>query len=534
MTILKEMLPVIILTGLILLCPVQNAFAVDIDVRRFGSGGELDNDDSPSISDSTNFGSTTQISLNRRFQFRPTGRGTLVIQSVTVSGTNASEFSVQGFPSSINSSWNTFVIRFTPTSAGTKNARVIIRSNAEDDPEFIINVRATADVCLPGNTIETATGLHVSSRVTTTADGWTCYCNSSGNLLMALNIAGTGAVIPSNGVELNIGTRRAQYFNHGSGFVGNIVGFTGITKTWAINPTTQPSTPVRVRIFFTQADTTALSDTMRRYSRTRLGRLSNIIIYNVTNNARSRHSTVATLRQNDIAVYDNGTGSANWRETALPGNLFSAELRISNLNTLGLGASPGGITPLPVSFVRQTAVTTTEGVRIDWQVVTEEQGAKFIIERSSDGRQYSRIGTVYSLPTAVNGQVVSYTFTDAAPLKGIEWATYRITAVAENGEQRQAPVMKVKMNSSAGAYRIFKPENAISWKVMMPAEATQGNIAMFNMNGVQVKQWSYAAGENGRELDLNTSLLPAGIYIVKISDQTAGLFTTRIINGERP
>lgn len=532
MNLLKELLPVIIFTGLILLCPTQNTYAANIDIRRYTGNSDLTNNAPASIADSTNFGSSSQLTVNRRFEFKRTGPGSLTIQSVTLSGTNAAEFAVIGFPNSVSSSWNVFSIRFTPVSGGTKTAQLTIRSNADNHPVFVINLSATADVCLPGNPVETSAGLHVSTQ-TTTNGGWTCYCNSAGNLLLALNTTGTGAVIPANGVELNIGNRRAEYFSHGTGFVGNIVGFTGVTKTWAINASTQPASPVRARLFFTAADTTALSDTMRKYTGTRLSRLSNIMLYNVTNNARPKHATIATLSQNDIMVYDNGTGSASWSESVISAGIFQAELSLGNLNTIGLGSSPGGITPLPVSFISQSAKPAMQGIRIEWQVVTEDQGVKFIVERSADGRQFSPIGTVYSNPAAVNGQIIRYTFTDANPLKGTEWATYRITAVAGNGEQRQAPVMKVKMSDGTPGFHIHRPENAQTWMVTLPAEATQGNVEIFDMNGARVRSMSFVAGENGRILDLNTSLLPTGVYIVRINDQAAGVFSARIVNGAR-
>lgn len=533
MNLLKDLLPVIIFTGLILLCPAGNTYAADINIRRYTGKSDLTHNAPAIIADSTNFGSSSQLSVTRRFEFKRTGSGSLTIQSVTLSGTNAAEFAVIGFPSSLSSSWNVFSIRFTPVSGGNKTAQLTIRSNADNHPVFVINLSATADVCLPGNPVETSAGLHVSTQ-TTTAGGWTCYCNSAGNLLLALNTTGTGAVITTNGVELNIGSRRAEYFSHGTGFVGNIVGFTGVTKTWAINASTQPVKPVRACLFFTASDTTALSDTMRKYTGTRVSRLSNIMLYNVINNARPKHATIATLGQNDIMVYDNGSGSASWSESVISAVIFQAELSLGNLNTIGLGSSPGGITPLPVSFISQSAKPAMQGLRIEWQVVTEDQAVKFIVERSADGRQFSPIGTDYSNPSAVNGQVISYSFTDASPLTETEWATYRITAVADNGEQRQAPLMKVKMSNGNARFLVYPAENAPTWMVSMPAEATQGSIDIFDMNGAMVRSMPFIEAENNRVLDLNTYLLPTGIFIVRISDQAAGIFTARIANIARP
>lgn len=66
---------------------------------------------------------------------------TLNIASATLSGPNAAEFNVTSFPPTIADSGNgTINITFTPTSAGTRLATLIINSDDADESAFVINL----------------------------------------------------------------------------------------------------------------------------------------------------------------------------------------------------------------------------------------------------------------------------------------------------------------------------------------------------------------------------------------------------------
>lgn len=65
----------------------------------------------------------------------------LNITSATISGTNAADFSVANFPSSIaaNSTGN-LVVNFTPSAAGTRSAILTIANNDADEASYVINL----------------------------------------------------------------------------------------------------------------------------------------------------------------------------------------------------------------------------------------------------------------------------------------------------------------------------------------------------------------------------------------------------------
>jgi len=80
---------------------------------------------------------------------------------ITISGTNADQFSVQGQPTSPVSTGGgttTFTIRFTPTTAGAKTASIAIANNDADENPYNLTITGTG-VAAPTATTDAATGV---------------------------------------------------------------------------------------------------------------------------------------------------------------------------------------------------------------------------------------------------------------------------------------------------------------------------------------------------------------------------------------
>ncbi len=66
---------------------------------------------------------------------------TLNIASATISGTNAADFSVASFPSSVlATSTGNLVLNFTPAASGTRTAVLTIASNDADEASYVVNL----------------------------------------------------------------------------------------------------------------------------------------------------------------------------------------------------------------------------------------------------------------------------------------------------------------------------------------------------------------------------------------------------------
>ena len=136
--------------------PDENPYTFDIqgtgttapEISVSGNGYTITNgDDSPSTSDSTNFGDV-DVSLgftNITYTVYNNGSSGLILAAplVSISGTNSSEFTVASYPSaSIPVGGNTsFVIQFDALAVGTRSAVVTIASNDPDTPTYTFDIQ---------------------------------------------------------------------------------------------------------------------------------------------------------------------------------------------------------------------------------------------------------------------------------------------------------------------------------------------------------------------------------------------------------
>ena len=85
---------------------------------------------------------------------------TLNIASATISGTNAADFSVASFPSSVlATSTGNLVLNFTPAASGTRVAVLTIASNDADEASYIVNLNGV------GGTLATEPSSQASNLV---------------------------------------------------------------------------------------------------------------------------------------------------------------------------------------------------------------------------------------------------------------------------------------------------------------------------------------------------------------------------------
>lgn len=100
-------------------------------------------DTSPSTTDFTDFSS---VASTRTYTIQNTGSLDLTISTVTLSGTNASEFSILTMPSATIAagSSSSVVVKFNPATLGLKTATVNISSNDSDESSYSFAIQATA------------------------------------------------------------------------------------------------------------------------------------------------------------------------------------------------------------------------------------------------------------------------------------------------------------------------------------------------------------------------------------------------------
>ncbi|WBA40868.1 T9SS type A sorting domain-containing protein [Hymenobacter canadensis] len=175
------------------------------------------------------------------------------------------------------------------------------------------------------------------------------------------------------------------------------------------------------------------------------------------------------------------------------------------------GVSSRAVGPLPVTLVAFSAARTQDAVHCEWKTASELNNDYFAVERSADGREFVKIGTVAGRGTTA--QSTTYSYLDQQPLNGL--AYYRLRQTDLDGTYQYSPIVAVTgcatcadalqtlalaPNPGTGVFRVLDANG-------QPAAVT-GTV--HNTLGKVVQQLS---GQS--TLDLQAQ--PAGIYLLKLS-----------------
>lgn len=492
-------------------CGAYNAPEINV---RGNTISVLDGDVTPSLTDSTSFGRVASGTV-RRFTIENTGSGVLNISSITVSGTNATEFSVTGVPTAIaaNSS-AVFNVRFTSTSGGLRTATININNSDCDEAVYNFNVSAEL-ACSFASPLAASVATHTSAIAATTPGGWTCFCNASGELLLALKLGGTGAVIPAaGGVELKINSTSATWYPHSTGFVGNYSGWAGLSRTWEVYPSVQPSSDVPVRFYVSNSDITALNTTLSANGASPITSVSEMSFYKVTNGAKPAHSAVANLAQSDVKVYSNSTtvnGETPFTDSTYGGGKFHAQFSVSSFSGGGGGSGGLGLTPLPVELLSISANGINNShIRVSWTTTRETNSDKFEVQRSEDGRNFTGIGAVNAAGFSETGK--SYQFNDFSAAPG-KLYYYRLAVHETDASVSHTRVVTGSLTELTSGQIAFSPNPASDeLSVVWPAHTESARISITSLSGQVVFERDFSNLPPNR---INLSLLSNGLYIIR-------------------
>lgn len=110
----------------------------------------------------------------------------------------------------------------------------------------------------------------------------------------------------------------------------------------------------------------------------------------------------------------------------------------------GYASGIGDIGILPVELLEFTGEAAAEGNVLNWTTATEQNTARFVIERAEGGDQYRSVGTMDAAGNSQN--VRSYRFLD--PITGTGTSIYRLRIEDMNGEQGYSPKVAITRNTN--------------------------------------------------------------------------------------
>ena len=175
---------------------------------------------------------------------------------------------------------------------------------------------------------------------------------------------------------------------------------------------------------------------------------------------------------------------------------------------------------LPVTWVRFDADAVNNKVVLEWETATEENARDFNIQTSTDGQNWTGIGTVAAVGNSNSNHV--YRFVHDSPANGVN--QYRLLQSDIDGRTHLSVVRIVKL-TLANAMRVY-PNPASGGRLLLQFTSDEKReIVVFNINGSRVYQGIYS----GSRADIQWPNATAGVYTVLVTSPGGKLTETILV-----
>jgi hypothetical protein len=166
---------------------------------------------------------------------------------------------------------------------------------------------------------------------------------------------------------------------------------------------------------------------------------------------------------------------------------------------------------LPVNFTAIKAYPKNgNNIQVEWNVANETAISNYDVEKSTDGRNFSKAGTV----TATGA--TSYNWLDVNPVLANNY--YRVKSVGVNGDIKYTSVVNVKLGKSGAAVSVYPnpvKDNAISVQFSNLAKGSY-TVTLYNAAGqvMATKLVQHNGGSATEQMALPT--LSKGLYQLEV------------------
>ncbi len=163
---------------------------------------------------------------------------------------------------------------------------------------------------------------------------------------------------------------------------------------------------------------------------------------------------------------------------------------------------------------------STKKVILNWQTTAETESSSYAIERSPDGSIFNEIGRMSSHNQAKN----TYQFFDTDPKMGHSF--YRIKHLDNSGGSALSDMRQIILhNGDLTAIAYPNPVNSKLFVELTDVEKAEGNIEVYNVQGIMMKTQKFTQDQVRYEIDM--SELPSGNYYIKLTQNDGTIKTVK-------
>lgn len=175
-------------------------------------------------------------------------------------------------------------------------------------------------------------------------------------------------------------------------------------------------------------------------------------------------------------------------------------------------------TVLPVHLTRFTAKRVGVNVNLAWETGSENNNSHFLVERSSNGKDFTTIGTVKGKGNS--NKATAYSFTDASPLPLKIY--YRLIQVDLDGKKQLSQVVAVNATSAAiPQAAIFPvPAHDIINIVINASQEEKLDFSITDIRGAKIANYKRTAQNGANTFKFPVNTLANGQYILQVQKQS--------------
>ena len=174
--------------------------------------------------------------------------------------------------------------------------------------------------------------------------------------------------------------------------------------------------------------------------------------------------------------------------------------------------------PLPVELSSFTSAVSGRDVSLNWSTASEENNARFEIERSSTENNWTKVGSVNGNGTTTNPH--SYSFTDRGLASGNY--SFRLKQIDFNGNFQYYNLSNEVVIGTPDNFSLtqnypnpFNPSTKISYSI--PSEG-KVSLSIFDMTGKEVKSLVNSVQTAGYySVNFDGSSLASGVYYYRVT-----------------
>ncbi|MBL0271679.1 MAG: T9SS type A sorting domain-containing protein [Chitinophagaceae bacterium] len=176
------------------------------------------------------------------------------------------------------------------------------------------------------------------------------------------------------------------------------------------------------------------------------------------------------------------------------------------------------VTTLPVKLISFSAMENNNKVDLKWTTATEINVSHFMVERSTDGTNFSDAGMVFAYGNTTSKS--DYAFTDNISNIQSGVIYYRLRSVDVDGKTQYSDIRIIRISKQEkNDITILTYPNPVTNEVRITIPANWQNkkvvYELLNANGQTAKK-TVTTGSSQTE-SMNVSSLNSGLYIVKVT-----------------